>query len=197
MFSPILRLHCTNNPFHERRPWGYGAEVERIASDALRLRQALIPYLYTMAWRNHTEHRPLIRPMYYDHPNEEPAYHCPDQYSYGSELIAAPFIWPADLDTRLSRQVVWLPAGQLSVGQMPAAELPAGQWFDFFDGARRTGGQWHPIYGAPDEIPVFAKAGAIVPMTAIVPNAHESGWGSSDNPASIELGPVPRRGQLL
>ena len=119
VFSPILRLHSTNNPYHERRPWGYDAEIERVTSAALRLRHALIPYLQTMAWRNHVESIPLARPMYYDHPLDEQAYHCPDQYLFGSELVAAPFISPADPDTRLSRQVVW---------------LPLGDWFDFFSG---------------------------------------------------------------
>ncbi len=69
LFSPILRLHSTNNPFHERRPWGYDAETARIAGDALRLRHAFIPYLYSMAWRNHTQHLPLVRPMYHDSPH--------------------------------------------------------------------------------------------------------------------------------
>lgn len=149
VFSPILRLHCTNNPYHERRPWGYDAETARVTSEAMRLRQALIPYLHSMAWRNHTEAIPLIRPMYYDHPEDEQAYHCPDQYLFGSGLIAAPFTAPADGDTRLSRQVVW---------------LPAGFWFNFFGGERITGDGWQAVYGELEDMPVFAKAGAIVPM---------------------------------
>ena len=52
----------------------------------------------------------------------------------------------------LSRQVVW---------------LPDGDWFDFFSGARYAGAGWHAVYGGLDEVPVFAKAGAIVPMTAV------------------------------
>ena len=149
VFSPIIRLHSTNNPYHERRPWGYDAESERVASDALRLRHALIPYLQTMAWRNHTEGIPLVRSMYYDHPQNEQAYHCPDQYLFGSEIVAAPFTSPADPDTRLSRQVIW---------------LPSGDWFDFFNGDRVSGDGWHAIYGGLDDIPVFAKAGAIIPL---------------------------------
>ncbi len=150
VFSPIVRLHCTNNPYHERRPWGYDAEIEKVTSEALRLRHILIPYLQTMAWRNHVESIPLVRPMYYEYPMDEQAYHCPDQYLFGSELIAAPFIAPADPDTRLSRQVVW---------------LPAGDWFDFFSGDLFAGSGWHSIYGRLEDIPVFAKAGAIIPLS--------------------------------
>lgn len=150
VFSPILRLHCTNNPYHERRPWGYDAEIEKVTTESLRLRHALIPYLQTMAWRNHVESIPLVRPMYYDYPMDEQAFHCPDQYLFGSELIAAPFISPADSDTRLSRQVVW---------------LPSGDWFDFFSGDLIAGDGWHSVYGGLEDIPVFAKAGAIIPLS--------------------------------
>ncbi|MCA9896510.1 MAG: alpha-xylosidase, partial [Anaerolineae bacterium] len=63
VFSPIMRLHSTNNRYHERRPWGYDAEVLRITRDAMQLRHALIPYLYTLSWENATAARSPIRPM--------------------------------------------------------------------------------------------------------------------------------------
>jgi len=167
VFSPILRLHSTNNRFHERRPWGHDAETERAANHALRLRHSLIPYIYSMAWRNHTESTPLIRPIYHQHADDEPAYHCPDQYFFGSELIAAPFTKPADVDTRLSRQVVWLPQGE--------------EWYDFFSGSRYPSNCWHAVYGELDEIPVIAKAGAIVPLTP------DDGQNKCDNPDTLAI----------
>jgi hypothetical protein len=150
VLSPILRLHSTSNPFHERRPWGWDAETERVATAALRLRHRFIPYLYTMAWRNHVHHQPPVRPLYHEYPALESAYHCPDQYLFGTELLAAPYVTPLDPDLRLSRQALW---------------LPPGQWFDFFSGARYTGDGWHPVYGDLDDIPLFARAGAIVPLS--------------------------------
>ena len=172
VFSPILRLHSTKNSFHERLPWEYDAETERVASHALRLRHAFIPYLYTMAQRNHTKHVPLIRAMYFEHPRDEPAYHCPDQYWFGSELIVAPFNAPADADTRLSRQVVW---------------LPQGDWFDFFTGLRYAGDGWQVVYGRLDDIPVFAKAGAIVPLAVEENFAQRRGDAGVGNPDRLEL----------
>jgi alpha-glucosidase (family GH31 glycosyl hydrolase) len=170
VFSPILRMHSTNNPFHERRPWSYDAETARVARQALQLRHALIPYLYSMSWRDHRDGLQLVRPMYHAHPEQEAAYHCPDQYLFGSELLAAPFVAPKDPQTRLSRQLVW---------------LPQGQWFDFFDSARYPsaphGGTWHAVYGGLEQIPVFARAGAIVPL------APRAGWGGVDNPESLEI----------
>ena len=149
VFSPILRLHSTSNRFLERRPWGYDAEIERVSSAALRLRAALVPYLYSMAWRTHCEARPLVQPMYYLYPEDEEAYHCPNQYAFGSELLAAPFVTRRDPNTRLASQTIW---------------LPAGEWFDFFSGELRPGGRWLTVYGGLDEIPVLARPGAIVVM---------------------------------
>ena len=162
VFSPILRLHSTNNPYHERRPWGYDAETERIASKAFRLRHALIPYLYTAAWKNYRDGILAIRPLYHVYPNVGDAYNCPNEYTFGSELIAAPFTTPVDEDTRMSRQVLW---------------LPKGDWFDFFTGEYYPGGGWYAVYGNLDRIPVFAKAGGIIPLG---PDTWEGSQGLPD-----------------
>ena len=154
VFSPIFRLHATKNLYHERRPWGYDAETDAQASRAMRLRHALIPYLYTAAWKNHTEGILPIRPMYHLYPEENDAYHCPNEYTFGSELVAVPFTTPIDENTRMSRQPVW---------------LPEGDWFDFFSGDYYQGGGWHAVYGDLGRIPVFAKSGAIVPLGPGVP----------------------------
>jgi alpha-glucosidase (family GH31 glycosyl hydrolase) len=164
-FSPILRLHCTNVLFHERRPWERGPAAERAASQAMRLRHALIPYIYTMAWRNATTALPLVTPIYYSHPGSPEAYRCPQEYWFGSELLAAPFTRPADVDTGLARQIVW---------------LPPGRWFNFFTGEPVACG-WRTIYGDLDDIPVFARAGAIVPL------GEGGAWGSTANPQTLHL----------
>ena len=164
VFSPILRLHSTKNPYLERRPWGFDAETEKHASWAFRLRHAFIPYLYTAAWKNAIEGTLLVRPMYHLYPHQNDAYICQNEYSFGSELIAAPFTSPLDEHTRLSRQVVW---------------FPEGDWFNFFSGDAYAGQGWQAIYGGLDEMPVFAKAGAIVPL------APMADWGGIDNPDTL------------
>ncbi len=166
LFSPILRLHSTKNAFQERRPWGYDAEVLRVAKDAMQLRHAFIPYLYTMAWLNHTQQLALVRPMYHDYPTDEAAYTCPQQYAFGTELIAAPFVSPANPETRLAAQKMW---------------LPAGDWYCFFTGEYMRGGRTVTCYGRLQNIPVFAKAGAIVPLGPKV------GWGGVGNPAELHI----------
>ncbi|MCU0497357.1 MAG: DUF5110 domain-containing protein [Anaerolineae bacterium] len=166
LFSPIFRLHSTKNPYHERLPWGYDAETFRIAGEAMRLRHAFIPYLYAMSWRAYRDRLQPIVPMYHEHSEREEAYHCPNQYTFGSELIAAPHISPIDPLTQMSRQVVW---------------LPEGEWYDFFTGEAYHGDTWNAIYGQLADIPVFAKAGAIIPL------AEKVAWGGIDNPETLDV----------
>jgi len=166
VFSPILRLHSTKNAFHERRPWGYDAEVFRVTREAMQLRHAFIPYLYTLSWLNERQAVAPVRPMYHDYPEREEAYACPGQYFFGPDLIAAPYTEAADPDTRLARQVIW---------------LPPGDWFDFFSGAHYAGDGWYARYGALGDVPVFARAGTIVPL------APRAGWGGIENPEELHL----------
>ena len=168
-FSPIFRIHSTYNPYQDRRPWSYDSETFHVVRDAMQLRHALIPYLYNMAWRNTLQNVPLMTPMYYRYPEQDEAYLCRDQYFFGSELIVAPFLTPRNPETRLSRGNVWMPGTSET------------SWFNFFTGERWKGGRWYALYGGLDEIPVFAKAGAIVPLGPRV------GWGGVDNPVELNV----------
>ena len=165
LFSPILRLHSTNNAWLERRPWGYDAETERHAST----RHAPAPPVHPLPvhWPvgGHQTSRPLILPMYYLHPEEPAAYECPQQYAFGSELIAAPFTSPRDPQTGLSRQSIW---------------LPEGTWYDFWSGETYQGG-WQVVHGGLGDIPLFARAGGLVPL------AEESRWNQPGNPQHLHL----------
>ncbi len=168
VFSPVMRIHATKNPFIDRRPWQYQAETQHILRDFMQLRHALIPYLYSMSWRTTTQNRQPLVPMYHLYPDAESAYACSNQYSFGSELIAAPFVDPASESLNLSRQVVWLP------------DVPGG-WYHFFDGTHYEADTWEAVYGELSDVPVFAKAGAIVPL------APKQGWGGVANPVHLDL----------
>ena len=116
--------------------------------DALRLRHRMIPYLHTMNWRASRTGLPLVEPMYWGSPDIDAAYHVPNEYMFGTELLAAPITEPMDKSSRRGKADVW---------------LPQGDWFDFFTGRRYSASSpngrrmtvWRPL----DGIPVFAKAG--------------------------------------
>jgi alpha-glucosidase (family GH31 glycosyl hydrolase) len=165
LFSPILRLHSTAVPSLDRRPWGKPERHFHAAREAMQLRHAFIPYLYTMAWRAHQTGLAPVLPIYYGDVSPA-AFSCPDEYFFGSELIAAPITSPAGPVTGRAKKRVW---------------LPAGTWYNFFTGQPFSGGRWHTVRAALEDIPVFAKAGAIVPL------APKVGWGGVENPAELDF----------
>jgi hypothetical protein len=167
-FSPILRLHSTKNPHQERRPWGFDANTAEAARQAMVLRHQLIPYIYSMAWKDHQEGLPLVRPLYHLEPEREEAYASPNLYAFGTELLAAPFTTPIEAHTRLARQVVWLP-GEGST------------WYGWHNQRAYAGGCWHALYGGLQELPVFARQGAILPLSPAM------AWGGIELPPVLEL----------
>lgn len=171
--SPIFRLHCSKNPFIDRAPWSFDANTLALTRQAMQLRQVLVPYLYTMAERNQAEGRPLVTPLYYEHPAEESAYLASGQYYFGSALMAAPVTEPLDPELNLSRQVVW---------------FPAGAWYDFFSGEKFTGPQWKIFYRGLEDLPLYARAGAILPLQA------ETRQNGTENPAELDLVVFPGSG---
>ncbi len=165
LFSPILRLHATKSPSLDRRPWGKPERYFHAARSAMQLRHAFIPYIYTMAWRAHQTGLAPVLPIYYADVSPQ-AFSCPDEYFFGSEMIAAPIVSPTSRATGLAKKRVW---------------LPAGTWFNFFTGEIFPGGCWHTIHATLEDIPVFAKAGAIVPL------GPPTGWGGIENPEALDL----------
>lgn len=155
-FSPINRLHSTCSPFNGKEPWNFRAEVRDTMESALRLRHAMLPYLYTMNWRFAAEGLPLVEPMYWRAPDNDNAYEVPGEYWFGSELVAAPITQPMCRAVQRAKANVW---------------LPQGTWFDFFDGRRyeapETAGRRLEVWRGLGAIPVFAKAGGIVPMQQV------------------------------
>ena len=151
VFSPINRLHSSNMIFIFKEPWKYPEPIRSIAGQYLRLRHQLFPYLYTMNYRCHKELLPLVQPMYYHYPKKQAAYSVRNQFFFGSELLVAPITSPNNAITGMGMTDVW---------------LPKGDWFDFFEGLHYACGHDRNIkaYRKAESMPVFAKAGAIVPM---------------------------------
>lgn len=149
VFSPILRLHSSNNIFMGKEPWNYGKDIESAMIHLLQLRTRLVPYLDSENYRTHTEGLPLVQPMYYGYPNQKVAYEVPNEYQFGSEMVVSPITTPVDLQSELSSTEVW---------------LPEGQWYDFFTGLVYEGDSYFKAYREQNKFPVFVKAGSILPM---------------------------------
>lgn len=148
-FSPILRLHSCSNPYAVREPWRYEAPYRTIITEYMKLRGQLIPYLYTAAYQTHRIGLPLILPLYYAHPSVEASYHAHNTYYFGSELLVHPITRPLDSESKRVLETFY---------------LPPGKWTHFTTGIQLTGGQEVTMPFALDELGVFAKAGAILPL---------------------------------
>ena len=151
VFSPIMRLHSSDNPFNTKEPWVYDMEFREAMNDALRLRHQLMPYLYTMNVRAATKNEPLVQPMYWMYPTSNEAYRARNEFYFGSELIVAPITSPRDAVSRLGKVRAWLPSGR-------HVDILTGA---VYDGDREIW-MYRPLRGYP----VLAREGAIIPMDA-------------------------------
>lgn len=167
VFSPIMRLHSSNGSFTGKEPWRYNSMAGAVMKRYLKLRHELLPYLYTMNYYASKKGQPLVRPMYYLEPEREETYHVPNEYYFGTELIACPITKPMDKKAGAAPFKAW---------------LPKGMWFDFFSGMVYDGGRMLTLYRELENIPVLAKAGGIVPMADL-----ESYTNSVENPKALTV----------
>jgi alpha-glucosidase (family GH31 glycosyl hydrolase) len=166
VFSPIMRIHSSDNPFNVKEPWQYDPVAEKTMKRFLMLRHQLIPYIYTMNRRFSKDGKPLIQPMYYRHPFIDEAYGVPNEYYFG-DLIACPITKPMDQRLKMGHFKAW---------------IPEGTYFDFFTGWVYNGGRKIDLFRDISTIPVLAAAGSVIPM------ASEAYTGNStDNPADMEI----------
>jgi len=148
-FSPILRTHTTKNPESERRPWAYPEPYSAVLRSAFQLRYALQPYLYTEGHRTYENGVAFVHPLYYDWPEAKEAYDNQNEYMFGDQILAAPVVTPADAVSGLATEPVW---------------LPAGEWIEWPTGAHLTGPVKVDRSFSINQIPIYLKAGSIVPM---------------------------------
>ncbi len=148
VFSPILRTHTTKNPDAERRIWAYPEPYADLMRSAFELRRSLVPYLYTEARKTYESGVAFIRPLYYDWPEADDAYTAKNEYGFGDQVLVAPVTAPA-APTGLAGTSVWLPPGEW-------IEWPTGR---HFEGPRRVTRLF-----SIDQVPVYVRPGAIVPM---------------------------------
>ena len=150
VYSPINRLHASNSPFQGKEPWRYRPEARKAMGRALRDRHRLMPYLYTMNHRAWREGAPLVQPLYYRWSEAEEAYRRPNQYLFGTQLMAVPITSPQIAGVNAAKVTAW---------------LPQGVWYDLYTGLAYTGGRVLDLYRDLSSIPVLAPAGAILPLT--------------------------------
>ncbi len=154
IFSPILRTHTTKNPEAERRIWAYPEPYSDLMRQGFVRRNAMQPYIYTEARKTHDTGVGFLRPLYYDWPEATEAYDAKNEYMFGDNILADPITQPVAKGSQLAQTTVW---------------LPPGDWFEWDTGAHLQGPATLERSFSLSQIPVYVKAGSIIPMQ---PAAH-------------------------
>ena len=170
IFSPILRTHTTKNPQSERRIWAYPEPYAEVMRDAYLLRYAMLPYIYTEARKAYDTGISICRPLYYAWPDVPGAYEAKDEYQFGDDLLVAPVTESMDSTSELATKEVW---------------LPEGSWYEWSTGALLRGPARLKRTFALGELPVYVRAGAILPMQPTMRHIDER----PVNPLILEIYP--------
>ncbi len=150
-FQPVMRAH--GERMHNE-VWAYGKQAEPILAKYLRLRYQLLPYTYSVAYRSYQTGAPYVRALFMDFPADPKAADIPDEYMYGPAFLVAPVT-----EQGATHRAVYLPAGC--------------DWYNYWTNERIHGGQTIMADAPIDTLPLFVRAGSIVPLGSEVESADQ------------------------
>ena len=151
-FLPIMRTHGSRN-FNE--VWSYGKQAEPILEKYLKLRYALMPYIYSLGYSTYKNGAPYMRALFMDFPGDVEAAAQTDEYMFGPAILVAPVT-----DQGATSRKVYLPAGT--------------DWYNYWTNERLHGGQTISVDAPIDTLPLFVRAGSILPIGVPVRNTSEA-----------------------
>ena len=142
-FSPIFRVHGTRTN-DQNELWSYGPDAQKILTSYDRLRYRLMPYIYSMAWMVTSSGYTPMRALAMDFPSDPRALNVGDQFMFGPAILVTPVTEPG-ADTR-------------------RFYLPKTTWYDFWTGRSEAGGAMITSAAPLDRMPLFMRAGSILPL---------------------------------
>lgn len=151
-FCSLFRIHGGGAREMYGSQWSATTKTNLLLFDNLHYR--LMPYLYSLAWKVTNESYTIMRPLVFDFQSDTKVYDIKDQFMYGPAFLVNPV----------------LTAGATS----RSIYLPAGTWYDFWTGAAREGGSSSSVNAPLNQIPLFVRAGSIVPMGPLIQYATQS-----------------------
>jgi len=150
-FLPTMRTHGTRRA---NEVWSYGPEAQPILEKYLKLRYALMPYVYSLGWFTHTTGAPFMRALFMDFGSDPKVADIRDEYMFGPALLVAPVV-----EQGATTREVYLPAGN--------------DWYNYWTKEKLHGGQTVTVKAPIDTIPLFVRAGSILPMGAPIESTHD------------------------
>ena len=189
LFCPVFRSHGADAP---REIWQFGKKGEPIydaIEKQIRLRYRLIPYLYSTAWQVTSNNDSYMRPLFSDFAADKNVWNTTDEFMFGHSILAAPIVNPqyteekiirTDAMTGWNRQDVKGENAQgvdWSATKTATKYLPKGAtWYDFWTGKQYKGGQNVTLETTIDRVPMFVRAGSILPLGPEMQYVGEKKW---------------------
>ncbi|MGA7859004.1 MAG: TIM-barrel domain-containing protein [Terracidiphilus sp.] len=150
-FQPVMRAHGERE---HNEVWSYGKEAEPILAKYLRLRYQLIPYTYSLGYHTYQTGAPFMRALFMDFPDDPRVADIRDEYMFGPAFLVAPVT-----EQGATSRKVYLPAGS--------------DWYNYWTNERLKGGQAVTVSAPIDTLPLFVRAGSIVPLGTSVLSTQE------------------------
>ena len=156
-FLPIFRSHGTDTP---REYWNFDEPFRSVILDTIKLRYRLMPYIKDMARRVTEEHYTMFRSLLFDFAADKNAWKVCDEFMFGDDLLICPVLEPV-LYEQGSRKIT-------QTGKTRRCYLPAGtRWVNFYDRSCYEGGQFVEVPAVLEQIPIFVREGAVIPMQEV------------------------------
>ena len=152
-FSPFMRAHSAGDT-KEREPWSFGEPYTSINRKFIELRYRLLPYLYSTFWEHHRYGFPILRPIVMQEQEEITNHFRQDEFTYGDKILICPVLAPG-----LPSRIVY---------------LPKGKWYNFWNYELVDGGGEVVVPTPLETIPMFIKAGSVIPEYPVMQYVGES-----------------------
>jgi alpha-glucosidase len=153
VFNPIYRDHTTKDTA-DQEPWAHGPQHEAIRKRYIELRYRLLPYIYTSMEESFRAGIPLMRPIFLEYPQATEFYGDERDFFFGNDFLVEPVV------TEMVDQ--------------EEIKLPAGTWYDFWSATRFTDKDTIVLSPKLDELPLYVRAGSIIPMQRVINATNET-----------------------
>ncbi|MBQ2210926.1 MAG: DUF5110 domain-containing protein [Prevotella sp.] len=190
LFCPVFRSHGTDAP---REIWQFGKKGEPVydaIEQMIRLRYRLIPYLYSTAWQVTSRGESYLRPLFSDFAADRKTWDMTDEFMFGRSILAAPIVEAQYTQEQVNRQDAMSGWNRESVGSQQgegsvdwlsaktaSTYLPKGAlWYDFWTGKPYKGGQTVTLATQLNTVPMFVRAGSILPLGPVMQYVGEKSW---------------------
>ena len=191
LFCPVFRSHGADAP---REIWQFGKKGEPVydaIEQQIRLRYRLLPYLYSTAWQVTSNNQSYLRPLFSDFAADKKVWDMTDEFMFGKSILAAPIVDPQYTEEKIIRTDAMTGWEKNTRSEETRSEecinwaesktatkyLPKGaDWYDFWTGKLYKGGQNVVLTTSLDKVPMFVRAGSILPLGPEMQYVGEKTW---------------------